>query len=111
MVVIWGDVQGKTITLDVGASDTIDNVKVTIQDKGKEVLRNQQRLISAGQQLEGGPYTFDYNIRRSPHSTLCGAPARKTVVVIVDGHQLSSVTTIKLLSQVMVIIIVVVTCK
>ena len=53
-MVAWGKSQGKPITLDVDDSDTIDNVKVKIQDKGKEVLRNQQRLIYAGKQPEGG---------------------------------------------------------
>ena len=42
----------KTITLDVNASDTIDKAKVKIQDMHNNLLRDQQRLISAGQQLE-----------------------------------------------------------
>ena len=55
VVVAGGKSQGKPITLDVDDSDTIDNAKVKIQDKGKEfLLRNQQRLIYAGKQPEGG---------------------------------------------------------
>ena len=54
---------GKTITLDVTADDTINNVKAKIQEK-EGIAPNRQRLTFDGLELVDDKTLFDYNIQQ-----------------------------------------------
>ena len=71
---------GKTITLEVQARSTIDNVKGQIQH-GEGIPPDQQSLIFAGKKLEDGHALSDYDILNLSHVELVPSKHRACAVV------------------------------
>ena len=76
MQILVKTLTGKTITLEVEPSDSIENVEAKIQDRDG-ILAGRIKPVFAGMILEAGRILSDYNIQKAStlHLVLLGPPS------------------------------------
>ena len=85
---------GKTITLEVEPSDTIEEVKTKIQARNG-IPPHEQRLTFAGKQLEDGKTLSDYNVQKEDLIYLIIQRESPVTVKTTSGEFTVPITTIK----------------